>query len=135
MLNGFCVVCPGNMVAINNECVCPQGKTSQGSLCISQCQDDEILDNNGNCYTCGNNQVISNGACVCASGYQLSDCGVCELSCSSQQFNFQGACAVCPLNTIYNAAINGCSCPSGFYMDNYGVCKKLTLQPIVCPTG
>jgi len=123
------------MIAVNDECACPQGKTAQGSLCVSQCQDDEILDQSGNCFTCASNQVISNGACVCAPGYQLSDCGVCKLSCSSGQFPFQGACAVCPLNTIFNAAINGCSCPTGFYMDTYGVCQKLTLQPLNCPSG
>ena len=48
---------------------------------------------------------------------------------------FQGACAVCPLNTIFNSAINGCSCPQGFYMDTYGVCQKLQIKPISCSSG
>jgi cysteine-rich repeat protein len=48
---------------------------------------------------------------------------------------FQGACAVCPLNTIFNSAINGCSCPQGFYMDTYGVCQKLQIKPITCSSG
>jgi hypothetical protein len=136
LVNGICSVCPGNTVYDGaSKCRCPAGKTAQGSRCISQCQADELLDDKGNCYTCGSNQVISAGKCVCASGYTLNDCGVCTLGCSGNQFAFRGACATCPLNTIYNPAINGCACPSGFYMDTYGVCQKLILVPIACPDG
>ena len=135
LINRICAVCPGNMIYNGNSCACPQGKIAQGSLCISQCQNDELLDSDGNCFTCGLNQVISNGQCICSTGYTLSSCGVCVLSCQSDQFSFQGSCAACPLNTIFNSAINGCSCPSGFYMNTYGVCEKLTLQPIACPSG
>ena len=92
------------------------------------------MDSDGNCYSCGAHQVISGGKCVCASGYTLNSCGVCALTCSSNQFIFLGACATCPLNTIYNADINGCSCPPGFYMDTYGVCQKLILN-LTCPDG
>lgn len=120
---GYCAVCPGNMVRIGDTCTCTQGKIAQGSLCVSQCQNDELLDKDGNCYTCSLNQVISaNGQCVCSAGYTLNDCGVCVLSCLSGQFTFQGACATCPLNTVFNSAINGCSCPNGFYMNTNGVC-------------
>jgi hypothetical protein len=135
LVNGVCAVCPGSTVYNGNTCACPQGKVSQGSLCISQCQSDELLDSKGNCYTCGNNQIISNGQCVCAPGYTKNSCGVCSLACSANQFTFQGACATCPLNTVFNAAISGCACPSGYYMDNFGVCQKLTLQAVTCPNG
>lgn len=93
------------------------------------------MDSNGNCYTCGANQVISNGQCVCISGYSLSSCGVCQLSCASNQFIFQGGCAVCPLNTVYKSEINGCDCPTGYYKDNFGVCQQLVLKPITCNAG
>jgi cysteine-rich repeat protein len=39
------------------------------------------------------------------------------------------------LNTIFNSAINGCACPTGFYMDNYGICQKLVLKQVNCPDG
>lgn len=65
----------------------------------------------------------------------MNSCGVCELSCANNEFTFQGACATCPLNTLYNAATNGCVCPQGFYMDSYGICQKLVLKPIDCPNG
>jgi hypothetical protein len=135
LVNGICAVCPGSTIYNGNTCSCPQGKVAQGSLCISQCQNDELLDKQGNCYTCGLNQVIANGQCVCASGYSFNSCGVCVLSCSANQFAFQGACATCPLNTVFNTAINGCACPSGFYMDTYGVCQKLVLQAVTCASG
>lgn len=135
LVNGICAVCPGSMIYNGNTCACPAGKISQGSLCISQCQNDELLDSKGNCYTCGLNQIISGGKCVCAAGYTQNSCGVCILSCGSNQFPFQGACATCPLNTIFNSAINGCACPTGYYMDNYGVCQKLVLKAITCPDG
>ena len=79
--------------------------------------------------------MISNGQCVCKEGYNKNSCGVCTLACSSGQFPFQGGCAVCPLNTIYKAEINGCDCPTGSYKDLYGVCQKLELKPIECPDG
>lgn len=60
---------------------------------------------------------------------------MCSLSCASGQFIFQGGCAICPLNTIYKAEINGCDCPSGYYKDNYGVCQQLVLKPINCTSG
>lgn len=123
------------MIYNGQNCACPAGKTLVGSSCISQCQSDELLDSNGNCYTCGLNQVISNGKCTCAAGYALSSCGVCILSCQSNQFAFQGGCATCPLNTIFNNAINGCSCPTGFYMDSYGICQQLVLKAITCQDG
>jgi proprotein convertase subtilisin/kexin type 5 len=136
LVNGICSVCPGNTIYDGvSKCRCPAGKTAQGSRCISQCQADELLDDKGNCYTCGSNQVIFGGKCVCASGYSLNDCGVCTLGCSGNQFAFRGACATCPLNTVYNAAINGCACPQGFYMNTYGICEKLILVPITCPDG
>lgn len=123
------------MIKVGDACGCPQGKFAQGSICVSQCQNDELLDKDGNCYTCGLNQVISNGQCVCAVGYTLSSCGVCVLGCQAGQFAFQGACATCPLNTVFNPAINGCTCPSGFYKTTSGVCEKLVLQAINCPSG
>ena len=117
------------------SCGCAQGKVLQGMTCVSQCQSDELLDASGNCYTCSTNQVISNGRCVCKTGYSLNSCGVCTLSCGNNQFPFQGGCAICPLNTIYKAEINGCDCPTGYYKDNFGVCQKLVLKPIDCPAG
>lgn len=65
----------------------------------------------------------------------MSSCGVCQLSCRSNQFVFQGGCAVCPLNTVYKAEINGCDCPTGFYKDNFGVCQQLVLRPVTCQAG
>lgn len=79
--------------------------------------------------------MISGGKCVCQTGYTQSTCGTCTIACSTNQFVFQGACATCPLNTIYNKDINSCSCPSGFYLDNYGICQRLILNPITCPDG
>lgn len=81
------------------------------------------------------NEIISNGKCVCATGYSRSTCGVCVLSCGDGQFAFQGACATCPLNTVFNTAVNGCACPEGFYMDTYGICQKLTLKAVSCPSS
>ena len=135
IINDVCAVCPGNLVYNGNACACPAGKTRQGSLCVSQCQNDELLDSEGNCYTCGNNQIISSGRCVCSPGHTRNSCGMCILSCSQNQFSFQGACATCPLNTIFNAAINGCACPNGFYMDHFGVCQRLVLRQLSCPDG
>lgn len=136
LINGICSVCPNNLIYNgNNGCACPQGRILQGSICVSQCQADELLDANGNCYTCGSNQFISNGKCVCTKGYTLNSCGICVLSCSSGQFVFQGGCATCPLNTVYNAQINGCGCPDGYYKDTYGICSQLVLKPINCPDG
>ena len=136
MISGHCAVCPFSMVYNGNACACPLGKVLQGGSCVSQCQGDEILDGKGNCYTCKNNQVLSNGACVCAPGYVQQRDGPCVLSCAGNQFVFQNsACATCPLNTIYNPLINGCACPSGFYMDSYGTCQKLVLHGISCPAG
>jgi cysteine-rich repeat protein len=123
------------MVRVGDSCGCAQGKFAQGSICVSQCQNDELLDKDGNCYTCGLNQVISNGQCVCAAGYTLSSCGVCVLACQADQFTFQGVCATCPLNTVFNVAIKGCACPNGFYKTTSGVCEKLVLQAISCPSG
>ena len=34
--------------------------------------------------------------------HHLNQCGVCTLRCSSGLFPFQGGCAVCPLNTLFN---------------------------------
>jgi proprotein convertase subtilisin/kexin type 5 len=95
-----------------------------------------VLDAKGNCFTCQNNQIISQGRCICAPGYSSLGNGVCGLACAASQFIFQGAaCATCPLNTVFNTAINGCTCPSGFYMDNYNTCQKLVLQAVTCPAG
>ena len=136
LINGFCSVCPKTMVVIGGRsCGCPSGKVLKGSMCVSQCQSDELLDVNGNCFTCGSNQVISNGQCVCSTGYSLNSCGVCTLTCGSGQFPFQGGCAICPLNTIYKAEINGCDCPSGYYKNIFGVCEQLVLRPIDCAAG
>lgn len=136
LINGHCSVCPKNLVYNgNNGCGCPLGKVLQGSICTSQCQADELVDSDGNCYTCGNNQVISNGQCVCKTGYSLNSCGICVLACASNEFPFQGACAICPLNTVYNEQINGCGCPTGYYKDTFGTCSKVELKPINCPSG
>lgn len=136
LINGLCSICPKSTIVIDGRrCGCPQGKILQGSTCVSQCQNDELLDAEGNCYTCGSNMVISNGACVCATGYALNNCGVCALACGSGQFPYQGGCAICPLNTIYKPEINGCDCPAGYYKDNFGVCQKLVLKPVNCPQG
>ena len=116
-------------------CGCPQGKVQEGSMCVSQCKEDELLDSNGNCFTCGANQIISNGQCICATGYVKNHCGVCTLSCGNGQFPFQGGCAICPLNTVFKAEINGCGCPDGEYKNNFGVCEKLILRPVDCPDG
>ena len=136
IINGICSVCPSSLIFNGNQgCSCPGGKILQGTTCISQCKSDELLDSQGNCYTCGNNQVISNGKCVCTNGYILSSCGICTLSCSSNQFVFRGGCATCPLNTVYNSQIATCSCPNGYYKDAYGVCQQLVLKPITCNAG
>ena len=136
MIQGVCSVCPNNLVYDGHGgCICTSGKVLKGSSCVSQCQSDELLDSNGNCYTCGNNQVISNGQCVCKTGYSLNSCGICTLACGSNQFPYQGGCALCPLNTVFKAEINGCGCPSGYYKDNFGVCAKVVLRPVDCPSG
>lgn len=136
LINGLCSVCPNNLVYNGNHgCSCPAGKVLQGSVCVSLCRSDELLDSQGNCYTCGNNQLISNGQCVCSKGFTLVGCGICVLNCAANQFVFQGACASCPLNTVYNPQINGCSCPSNYYKDSNGVCQQLVLKPISCQAG
>ena len=78
---------------------------------------------------------MSNGRCVCRPGYRQSACGVCQLSCTLNEFPFQGSCAQCPLNTVYSEQTKGCICPSGFYKSSYGICEKLVLQPVDCPDG
>lgn len=136
LINGICSVCPNNLVYNgNNGCGCSGGKVLKGAVCVSQCKADELVDASGHCYTCGNNQIISNGQCVCISGYALNSCGICVLACSSGSFNYQGGCAVCPLNTVFNADIGGCTCPTGYYQDNFGVCAKVVLRPIDCAQG
>jgi len=136
LINGLCSVCPATMVYNGNQgCSCPPGKVLKGRICSSQCQSDELLDEQGNCYTCGNNQVISNGRCVCTQGYSLDSCGICIISCTNNQFPFQGGCAICPLNTIYNTQIKGCDCPTGYYKNNYGLCDKLEIRPLNCSAG
>ena len=136
MIHGICSICPNNLVYNgNNGCGCPSGKVLKGASCISQCKSDELVDANGNCYTCGNNQVISNGQCVCVTGYALNSCGICVLSCPGNAFHFQGGCAVCPLNTVFNKNIGGCACPDGYYKDTFGVCAKVVLRPIDCSPG
>lgn len=136
LINGVCSVCPSGLVYTGNYiCSCPAGKIKSGSSCISQCQADELLDSQGNCFTCGNNQAISGGKCVCKTGYSLNSCGICVLACTSGQFVFQGGCAVCPLNTVFNSQIGGCSCPDGYYKDNFGVCSQVVLKAISCPAG
>lgn len=136
LVNGVCAVCPNSMIYNGQSCSCPLGKISQGALCISQCQGDELLDAKGNCYTCKSNQVISGGRCTCAPGYSMQSYGACALTCSNNQFIFQNsACAACPLNTVYNSAIGGCACPSGYYMDRYGTCQRLILTNVNCPQG
>lgn len=79
--------------------------------------------------------MISNGRCVCRTGYSLNSCGICILACSAGQFAYQGGCAVCPLNTVFNSQINGCSCPDGYYKDINGVCSQVVLRPVDCPSG
>ena len=136
LIKGFCSVCPkGTVVIGGNSCGCPSGKVKKGSMCVSQCQSDELLDTSGNCFTCGSNQVISNGQCVCKTGYSLNTCGVCALACGAGQFPFQGGCAICPLNTVFKPEINGCDCPTGYYKNLFGVCEQLTLRPINCSAG
>jgi len=39
------------------------------------------------------------------------------------------------LNLVYRAEINGCACPNGQYLTNYGVCQVIVLQPINCTAG
>lgn len=136
LLNGICSTCPGNLIYDgSSSCICPVGQTAIGVTCVSACQADELVDNNGACYKCPINQVISNGVCVCVTGFVRSLCGACQLSCTASQFIYGGKCASCPLSTIYNSAINGCSCPTGFYLSNYGTCEKLVLAPIACSDG
>lgn len=136
VMGGICSVCPNNLVWDGSGgCRCPAGKSLQNSRCVSQCLIDELIDEKGNCYTCGANEFIIGGECRCAAGYVRNGCGSCNLNCAANQFSFRGSCAVCPLNTVYNPTINGCTCPQGFYMDSYGVCQKLQLQPIACPAS
>lgn len=119
ILNGLCVKCSNNMVYNSklNICECPLGKTRSGNICISACNNDELLDSRGNCFTCGLNEVISNGVCVCQAGYTRTSCGSCTISCTGNTFLFMGRCGSCPLNMNYMAAIGGCICPDGYYMD------------------
>jgi cysteine-rich repeat protein len=80
--------------------------------------------------------VISNGVCTCQSNYLLNNAtGRCDLACAASQFVYQGRCAQCPLNLIYRPEINGCSCPNGMYLDNYGVCEIIILPPVTCSAG
>ncbi len=102
ILNNFCSVCPNGMTYNGNgSCTCPSGQISQGGICTSQCQPNELVDSYGNCYTCAINQVISNDKCVCATGYTLGLNGFCAITCTAGQFPFQGGCATCPLNTVF----------------------------------
>ncbi len=116
MFNGFCIRCPGNQIYDNttNQCVCPQAMRLSNNICIPECRDDQIYDDNYGCYSCGLNMVNSGGKCVCAKGYVDDGCG-CKLNCASNQFIYAGVCAQCPLGTIYSASIQGCVCPDGYY--------------------
>ena len=136
IINGVCAKCPGGKVFDGrSSCVCPAGRVEQGGICAAQCKNDELVDANGNCYSCLLNQVASNGRCMCKAGYVMSSCGACELSCSSNEFVFQGGCATCPLNTIYSEQTKGCVCPSGYYKNSYDICERLTLKAVDCPEG
>lgn len=111
--------------------MCPFGKDELGSSCVARCESNELLDKNGNCYSCGQNMVISNGSCICANGYVQDGCGGCKINCRSNEFQFMGLCAICPMSTIYMKDINGCVCPNGYYLDgNTNSCEK---SPFVIP--
>ncbi len=95
-----------------------------------------MVDDSGLCYSCPINEIISEGKCVCRSSYvRNANTGICELTCPAGQFKYQGRCAQCPLNLQYRTEIKGCACPDGLYLNNYGVCEKVTLTPITCDAG
>lgn len=136
IINGVCSVCPSGLVYDGRSgCKCPAGKTLQGSRCVSDCKSDELIDRDGNCYRCPANKMLSNGRCICKPGFVSDSCGSCKLECPQGHFQFQGTCAACPLNTIYNSQTKGCTCPSDHYKNSYGVCEKLVLNPVNCPNG
>lgn len=39
------------------------------------------------------------------------------------------------MNLQYRTEIKGCACPDGLYLNNYGVCEKVTLTPVTCDAG
>jgi cysteine-rich repeat protein len=136
LVNGRCAKCPGTLQYNGQRCTCPAGSTRVGTKCFETCKDDELVDANGLCYTCPIYEVKSNGTCVCEANFARNVTnGRCELSCPTGQFAYQGRCAQCPLNLEYRLEINGCSCPDGQYLNNFGVCERVVLQPIACGDG
>jgi len=61
--------------------------------------------------------------------------GVCQLICSAGQFEYRGRCAMCPMNLQYNALINGCACPTGYYLTNNMQCMLFVGSPVQCPSS
>lgn len=60
---------------------------------------------------------------------------LCENNCKPGQFLYNGRCAVCALNTVYDSSIRACVCPQGFYKDNKGICTQSVIPPIECTEG
>lgn len=57
IMNGLCVKCQSSQVynSTLGACQCAMGKTWSGNLCVSACNNDELIDKSGNCFTCGMN--------------------------------------------------------------------------------
>lgn len=85
------------------------------------------MDNNGICYYCPINEIVVNGICNCKNGFTRNPTtGVCQPNCVPPNAIINGACGYCVSPSIYNAQSQTCVCPTGYVMDNRGVCQPTT---------
>ena len=42
--------------------------------------------------------------------------------CEEGQFIINGICGRCALDTVYDALLQSCVCPAGFFKNNLGLC-------------
>ena len=124
-------MCPGNRIFFAGTCVCGAGKTLRNNQCVDACRPGQLEDASGNCYTCPINEVAQNDRCVCKPGYQRNGL-FCELQCSANEIVINGRCAVCALNTVFDAKAGACVCKEGFFMNTAGVCEQIILPPVTC---
>ena len=136
LVNGYCVVCPIGRTWINGVCVCPNNQIEVNGLCSSQCGPSQLADVNGICYFCPINEQIVNGQCVCVSGLNRDPVTrACQITCPPAQNVINGICGTCVLGTVYNAQLQSCVCPPGYFVNPQGVCESRIVPPPVCPAG
>ena len=46
-----------------------------------------------------------------------------------------GRCAICALNTVYDAELGTCVCEEGYYKNMFGYCVEKVVVPINCGKG